>query len=80
MKHKNLTLRQGNAFELIKKIPDHSIDLILTDPPYNLASYSTGNLEFSWRTTVNNDLAKWDEVPFDPKDLAEEFLRVLKPT
>ena len=24
----------GNAYELIKEIPDHSVDLIVTDPPY----------------------------------------------
>ena len=26
----------GDAYELIKQIPDKSIDLILTDPPYVL--------------------------------------------
>ena len=25
----------GNCYEIIKKIPDNSIDLILTDPPYD---------------------------------------------
>ena len=35
-------LIQGNCFDKLKEIPDKSIDLILTDPPYNLANYSTG--------------------------------------
>lgn len=31
-------LRQGDSRELIKNIPDNSVDLILTDPPYNIAN------------------------------------------
>lgn len=31
---KNIDLRQGDCLELMKSIPDGSIDLILTDPPY----------------------------------------------
>ena len=26
----------GDAYELIKQLPDKSIDLIVTDPPYDL--------------------------------------------
>lgn len=29
------TLLQGNCFDLMKSIPDGSVDLVLTDPPYN---------------------------------------------
>ena len=25
----------GSAYELIKELPDKSVDLIITDPPYN---------------------------------------------
>ena len=32
-------LMQGDCFEKMKSIPDHSVDLILCDPPYNLAKY-----------------------------------------
>jgi DNA modification methylase len=66
--------------ERIKKIPDHSIDLILTDPPYNLGRYSTGNIKMSWRKDFNNDVAAWDTVVFNPADWLEEFVRILKPT
>lgn len=31
-----IDLRQGDCFEILKNIPDGSIDLILTDPPYNV--------------------------------------------
>jgi DNA modification methylase len=33
----------GDAYELIKKIPDKSIDLIVTDPPYDFISKHYGN-------------------------------------
>jgi site-specific DNA-methyltransferase (adenine-specific)/modification methylase len=74
-----MRLFNEDAFERLKKIPDNSIDLILTDPPYNLSPYSTGNMKFSWRSDINNDLAEWDK-DFDPADLKDEFMRILKPT
>lgn len=76
---KPYTLLQGDFFSLVKDIPDTSIDVILTDPPYNLGRYSTGNMTFTWRKEINNDLAQWDQKPFDPHDLLEPFLRILKP-
>ena len=41
--------------------------------------YSTGNIKISWREDINNDLAKWDTIEFDPSRLTDEFLRILKP-
>lgn len=73
-------LMNEDCFTALKKIPDHSIDLILTDPPYNIAKYSTGNLKFDWRTDINNDLAEWDLVELKPSDLLEEFKRIISPT
>jgi site-specific DNA-methyltransferase (adenine-specific)/modification methylase len=73
-------IKMGDSRLLIKNLPDKSIDLILTDPPYNLSGYSTGNMELSWRKTINNDLAEWDMNSFDPKEWLSEFKRVLKPT
>ena len=31
-----MTLMQGDCLELMRTIPDKSVDLILTDPPYNI--------------------------------------------
>ena len=72
-------LFSGDCFEKMKEIPDHSVDLILCDPPYNLAKYSTGNMKFDWRSEINNDVAKWDEEPLNPADLVEKFKRLLSP-
>ncbi len=81
MKHesKDATLFHGDCFNEMKKIADKTVDLIITDPPYNLSEYSTGNMNFSWRKEINNDIAKWDR-DFDPLNLKDEFLRILKPT
>lgn len=69
----------GDSHGLIREIPTSSVDLILTDPPYNLSPYSTGNIEFTWRKGLNNDLADWDKVKFNPADWVSEFKRILKP-
>ncbi|MBR4564242.1 MAG: DNA adenine methylase [Paludibacteraceae bacterium] len=70
----------GDSHELIKSIPDHSVDFILTDPPYNLAQHSTGNIPLPGRSAMNNDLAPWDLIEFKPEEWIDEFLRILKPT
>ncbi len=72
-------LVNGDCFSFLKKIPDNSIDLILTDPPYNIAKYSTGNIKFDWRSDINNDLAEWDLSELNPNDLVGEFKRILAP-
>jgi site-specific DNA-methyltransferase (adenine-specific)/modification methylase len=76
----NIDLRMGDARELITRLPDKSVDLIFTDPPYNLSPYSTGNIKMAWRKEFNNDLAEWDRESFVPLEWADEFRRVLKPT
>lgn len=77
---KNCWTHWADSYDYIKYIPDDSVDLILTDPPYNLSPYSTGNIKFSWREDFNNDLAQWDKKEFVPSDWVEEFKRILAPT
>ena len=74
------TILQADSREHIQTVPAQSVDLILTDPPYNLSPYSTGNMTFTWRKEINNDLAAWDTIDFNPVDWLAEFKRVLKPT
>ena len=73
-------LIHGDCYKELSKIKSSSVDLILTDPPYNLAQYSTGNINASWRKTLNNDIASWDKDVLDIKKLKKEFLRIIKPT
>lgn len=70
----------GDSRDVIKRIPDNSIDFILTDPPYNLGQHSTGNIPLPGRSAMNNDVAEWDMVDFNPEEWAEDFIRILKPT
>jgi DNA modification methylase len=76
----NPVLIRGDARGLIKTIPDQSVDLILTDPPYNLNPYSRGNIKFAQRKALNNDVASWDQADFDPEEWLADFRRILKPT
>lgn len=70
----------ADSKDVIKRIPDSSIDFILTDPPYNLGQHSTGNIPLPGRLAMNNDVADWDMVDFNPEEWADEFIRILKPT
>jgi len=76
VKIENATLYNDDCFNVFKKIPDESVDLIVTDPPYGI---SAGN------TYHNPNEAKWDKfkdsefIEFTTKWLLEAY-RVLKPT
>jgi site-specific DNA-methyltransferase (adenine-specific) len=80
----------GDCLEVMKKIPDNSIDLVVTSPPYNLKN-STGN-----GMSVNTKSGKWagaalqkgyshhnDCMPHDEyskwqKDCLTEMYRIIK--
>lgn len=72
-------LINGDCLKYMKGIPDNSIDLLLTDPPYNIAQYSTGNIALPGREALNNNIADWDNVPIEPRDFLEDFKRIVKP-
>lgn len=74
------SLLNEDSKEVISRIPSNSVDLILTDPPYNIGKHSTGNIPLPGRSPMNNDVADWDWVDFNPEDWADEFIRILKPT
>jgi len=76
---KDCNVINADSREYMKKMPDASVDLILTDPPYNLSPYSTGNIKMSWRKDFNNDVAGWDRS-FEPEEILDDFIRILKPT
>lgn len=79
IKSKKYTLIQGDCLDYLHQIPDDSIDLILTDPPYNIAQYSTGNINLPGRSALNNDLGEWDLAPIEPVKFVDDFKRILKP-
>ena len=50
---------KGNCIEILKKIPDNSVDLIFADPPYNLQLQ--GELWRPNQTKINAVNDKWDK-------------------
>ena len=64
-----------DCLEYLKKIPDNSVDLVVTDPPYNVSQKS--NIKYNNLNIVKN-FGDWD-FGFDPKPVLAELKRVLKP-
>lgn len=52
-------LVSGDFYDEIQKIADGSIDLVLTDPPYNIARDNTFELE--GRSNISQDFGEWDK-------------------
>ena len=53
----NIQLYQGDCLDRMKEIPDGSIDLVLTDPPYNIAKDNN----FSTMGRAGIDFGEWDK-------------------
>ena len=70
MNDENARLLLGNCLEKLKEIPSDSIDLIASDPPYQLSSPKT---EKATSGFMGKD---WDILPQIPT--LQECLRVLK--
>lgn len=66
-------LLKGDCLELMKGIPDESIDAVITDPPYNI---SRGN-RFASMGRSGIDFGEWDKG-FDQVPYLNEVFRILK--
>ena len=70
-----LNLMQGDCLELMKEIPDGSVDMILTDPPYGTMkglNYAVFN-----NPSKDNGGMKWDII-LNTKEMFKECDRVLR--
>ena len=85
-----MKLYHGDCLEELKKIPDNSVDSIVTDPPYGLSNTKPAQVADVLRSWISGDTnvvpakrggfmnASWDSfVP--PPAVWEECMRVLKP-
>lgn len=61
----------GNALDVLKRLPDASVDLIFADPPYNIGKNFGNNID-TWASV--DDYIEWCKVWID------ECMRILKPT
>lgn len=64
-------IEQGDYFDLLKSIPDESVDLVLTDPPFGI------NYQNPYTHKKHNVLVG-DEQNFSYTELAQESFRILK--
>lgn len=78
-------LHNIDCIEAMKKIEDHSVDLILTDPPYNLGNFMR-NRDTNLKKMRDNFFgdAGWDNLEYDEwlnsmDTFFSEAARVLKP-
>ena len=71
--NENIMLGNGDCLELMKEIPDGSIDLVLTDPPYNIARDNN----FNTMGRAGIDFGEWDKDA-DILSYIVEASRVLK--
>lgn len=80
--HPEFSLYQGNSLELLKELPESSVDFIFADPPYHL---SNGGLSSNNGQKVNTNKGNWDKSQGLKKDFEfhlswiQEAKRVLKP-
>ena len=68
---KKFELWHGDCLELMRNIPDGSVDLVLTDPPYGTMK---GAALDGWK----NQTTEWDTA-IDPLKIFEQISRVLRP-
>lgn len=63
----------GDCVELLRSIPDSSIDLVLTDPPYNISKDNN----FNTMGRFGIDFGKWDKDA-DIFSYIDECYRILQ--
>jgi len=67
-------IKQGDCLELMQELPDESIDLIVTDPPYGIdLNIQRKTSKFKNTTVKNDNTLEW--LP----NLVNNFKRIMKP-
>jgi len=85
-------IHEGDCLELLKKIPDNSIDCVITDPPYmisqkgkSIGRKSLSNKSWKRNMDIKLDFGKWDNFDSEKEFFNftekwfKECARVLKP-
>lgn len=67
-----IELHHGDCLEVIKSISDNSVDLVLTDPPYNISQKNN----FHTMNRAGIDFGEWDKK-FDLFSYIDDVSRVL---
>jgi len=76
-----MQLYNGDCLEVIKNIPDNSIDLVVTDPPYEVSATNGGG-SINNMKNLNKSLKQLDEANittgYDVAAVCKEIVRVMK--
>jgi len=73
----------GDALEILPKIPKSSVDLVLTDPPYNISrpiKIIRRRGKFGKAKEINLDFGDWDKNKIKPYDWIPLVYPILKPS
>jgi len=81
----NIDLRQGDFIEMMKDIPDASIDAIIIDPPYVISkksgyvNNSPDKIDYIKKYGKHNiDFGEWDNKEVNLPLMFERFYKILK--
>lgn len=69
-------LHNGNCLDILKTIPDESVDFVITDPPYNIgfdSSEATHEFDEAWDHKSNEEFINFNKAWLD------EIYRIVKP-
>jgi len=74
----------GDCLDLMREIPDKSVDLVLTDPPYGIGASTASFMRCGQQhgaakavSGLNYDPAEWDNSRV-PEETFKEIMRVSK--
>lgn len=69
----------GDCLELMKEMPDKSVDLVLTDPPYGIGKKWVGGFGNGWGNAREQGKLRntWDDAP-PSKNYFDEMFRISK--
>tara|TARA_Y100000034_G_scaffold10971_1_gene11521 strand:- start:68 stop:766 length:699 start_codon:yes stop_codon:yes gene_type:complete len=78
----SIVLKHQEGLEFLSEISDNSVDLILTDPPYEI-SRPTGFIKSQGKKTIERfkmsyEFGEWDERSTNLAPFVTEFYRVLR--
>jgi DNA modification methylase len=69
---------KGDCLDIMKNIPDNSVDMILTDPPYKNENHGGGQTELAQRKLVKDLHIDFISNGFNYEEIFTQMLRICK--
>lgn len=75
-----IDLYNDDCLSVLPKIKDNSVNLILTDPPYEISKKSNFHTMKAKRfSCYKTDFGEWDHAPVNMQEVVKQCYRILKP-